>query len=359
MRLSDIARLAPRHREPEWMDAPGLDAREHGRALRGLGLINRLSRSASIFWPRIASLARTQTGGPLRVLDLACGGGDVTVALASRAARAKLDVRVEGADISDEAVRFARASAERRGVEVGFFLLNALRDPIPEGYDVILCSLFLHHLDEDDAVVLLEKMADATRRSVLVNDLERTRRGVLARAGGLSVAHALADREERRPHLGRRRVHGLGSDETGRGGGTSRGDPHPTLAGTLSSLLEPIMNRSPGSTLFDEIDASVWDAVVIGAGPAGALAARQLALGGARVLLVEKARFPRWKICGACLNGHALDALGAAGLGSLVDRLGAVGLREFRVGIGGGMIPIALPVGGGGLPGALRFRARG
>ena len=35
-------------------------------------------------------------------------------------------------------------------------------------------------------------------------------------------------------------------------------------------------------------DDSRWDAVVIGAGPSGAMAARELAIGGARVLLVEQ-----------------------------------------------------------------------
>jgi 2-polyprenyl-3-methyl-5-hydroxy-6-metoxy-1,4-benzoquinol methylase len=173
-----------RHREPEWMDQPGLDAREHARALAGLGRINRLSRSASILWPRIARLAREQTGFPLRVLDLACGGGDVSVSLARSAARAGLVVRVDGCDISDEAARFARGIAARYGVDVRFFLLNALIDPIPEGYDVVTCSLFLHHLDQADAILLLQRMAAATRRIVLVNDLERTRRGYwLAWAG--------------------------------------------------------------------------------------------------------------------------------------------------------------------------------
>jgi menaquinone-9 beta-reductase len=105
------------------------------------------------------------------------------------------------------------------------------------------------------------------------------------------------------------------------------------------------MTRPPDALVFEEVDATTWDAVVIGAGPAGALAARLLALGGARVLLVERARFPRWKVCGACLNGQALAALGAAGLGSLVDRLGGVGLDECLVGLGGRTTPIALTVG--------------
>jgi menaquinone-9 beta-reductase len=92
-------------------------------------------------------------------------------------------------------------------------------------------------------------------------------------------------------------------------------------------------------------DPTTWDGVVIGAGPAGAMAARQLALGGGRVLLVEKKNFPRWKICGACLNGQGLAVLRSAGLGSLVTRLGGIGLEELRVGFRGRMAHIALPEG--------------
>ena len=52
-----------------------------------------------------------------------------------------------------------------------------------------------------------------------------------------------------------------------------------------------------------------WQAVVVGAGPAGALAALQLARQGVRVLLVEKRAFPRWKVCGCCLNAQALSLI--------------------------------------------------
>ena len=43
---------------------------------------------------------------------------------------------------------------------------------------------------------------------------------------------------------------------------------------------------------------SRFDAVVVGAGPAGSTAARELAAAGARVLILEKEAFPRYKACG-------------------------------------------------------------
>ncbi|RPJ83627.1 MAG: NAD(P)/FAD-dependent oxidoreductase [Acidobacteria bacterium] len=48
------------------------------------------------------------------------------------------------------------------------------------------------------------------------------------------------------------------------------------------------------------------DAIVVGAGPAGATAARALALGGARVCLLERSRFPRNKPCGGGITVRAL-----------------------------------------------------
>ncbi len=79
----------------------------------------------------------------------------------------------------------------------------------------------------------------------------------------------------------------------------------------------------------------VWDVVVVGAGPAGAVAARGAARRGKSVLLVDKAMFPRAKVCGCCLNGSALGTLRAIGLGDLVRREGAVPLSAVTLVAGG------------------------
>ena len=165
-----------RRYRPERMDDPTLPEKEHVAALAGLARINRLSFGARHFWTPLRDLARRH--GALKVLDVATGGGDVPVALARGARRHGVPLTFAGCDKSPRAV--ARARAEAAGVDVEFFQADALRDPL-DGYDVYMCSLFLHHLAEDDAVALLRRLAGG--RALLVQDLRRCR-------GGLALAWA-------------------------------------------------------------------------------------------------------------------------------------------------------------------------
>src|SRR6185503_2413481 len=52
------------------------------------------------------------------------------------------------------------------------------------------------------------------------------------------------------------------------------------------------------------------DVLIVGAGPAGSIAALVLALAGADVGLVERDRLPREKVCGDCLMADSVTALG-------------------------------------------------
>lgn len=170
-----LAALARRDRTAERMDDPALDPAEHRRALAGLARLNRVSDSAGVLWPALRALARG--GAPVRVLDVATGSGDVPRALAAKAARAGLtNLSFAGCDLSPTAVEAAAQAAPG----LTFFAHDAVRDPLPPGYDAVTCSLFLHHLSDADAEALLARMAAAANRLVLVNDLDRSRFSYLA-----------------------------------------------------------------------------------------------------------------------------------------------------------------------------------
>ena len=182
-RAARVRPLQARCRLPEVMDDPALDAARHRHALRGLARLNWWSGSVRILWEPLCSLA-LEMGRPVVILDVATGAGDVPIGLWHRAQRLGLPLRIEGCDASPMAIEYASQRSAQAGAGVRFFGLDTRTSPFPDGYDVLLCSLFLHHLDGADATALLRKMAQAARRMVLVNDLVRSVSGfALAYAG--------------------------------------------------------------------------------------------------------------------------------------------------------------------------------
>jgi flavin-dependent dehydrogenase len=72
--------------------------------------------------------------------------------------------------------------------------------------------------------------------------------------------------------------------------------------------------------------SNIYDAVIVGGGPAGTSAAIHLAAGGARVLLAEQKKFPRAKLCGEFISPECLDHFERLGV---VDRMMEAGGAEL------------------------------
>ena len=176
--MTPFSALRSRSLQSERMDDPRLDPESFIGSLRGLRRVNIATGSARILWPELSRAAK-DNGRTLRVLDIACGGGDVPLTLARRFAATRTPVEICGCDINPVAVRHAAEQAERIGVPATFFRFDALNDKVPKDYDVIMASLFLHHLCESEAVEFLASASKATKRLLLVHDLVRSRAGLL------------------------------------------------------------------------------------------------------------------------------------------------------------------------------------
>lgn len=168
-----------RHRHDEWMDRADIDPQLHAQALIGLRRIHRFSGTLATLWQPIERLAKARANrdGPLRVLDLASGGGDLAIGLLKHARRHRVDLSLTGCDLSTTAVAYAQRQAEDAGVSAEFIQLDVLHDRLPTGFDVICNSLFLHHLETRDVVKLLQQIRQAAPRLVVISDLRRSRIG--------------------------------------------------------------------------------------------------------------------------------------------------------------------------------------
>jgi len=159
------------------MDDPALDPVAHQGALRGLARLNYFSRSLRLIWQPIRQFY-TRNPRELRVLDIATGAGDLPIGLAKFAQQAGVPLKISACDMSPRALDFAAQRAQSERIQIDFFRLNALQDPIPAGFDIVLSSLFLHHLEEAEALAFLSNLKSSGCKLIVLNDLKRSRSGL-------------------------------------------------------------------------------------------------------------------------------------------------------------------------------------
>jgi SAM-dependent methyltransferase len=154
------------------------------RDLDNLASLNRLFGSHALvrgfLRPRLHRRLR-----PWRILDLATASGDIPRVIASWARRARVPVAIDAVDFQASTLEIARRRSERfpeiayHHADIREFGIAPRNADAPAAWDVVLCSLALHHFSEDDAVRILRHAASLASRHVLVADLRRCTAGTL------------------------------------------------------------------------------------------------------------------------------------------------------------------------------------
>jgi len=158
----------------ELIDEPGIALEELSANLRDLERLNRLFGGTRLILRHLRPMLRRAEPGEIRILDVATGGADIPVAIARWARRQGRRVRIVGIDKNPQMLR-ASGDRIRQYPEVSLEIADALALPYLAGsFDVVLCSLALHHLSYAEGVRLLGALDRIGRWGFIVNDLLRS-----------------------------------------------------------------------------------------------------------------------------------------------------------------------------------------
>lgn len=121
-------------------------------------------------------IGHLRPGDGLSVLDIGTGHADIPRAVADWAGSRGLDCEIVGVDLDLPTLRTGARLPQNRNVR--FLQGDILRVPIRDyAVDIAMCSMTLHHLDDEQAVEALREMARVARLGIIVNDLTRSLHG--------------------------------------------------------------------------------------------------------------------------------------------------------------------------------------
>lgn len=176
-----LFRLPPRSGRVELLDDVGFDAEELAGNFRDIERVNRLLGGISAILRHLPRLVVNHSGSePLSVLDLATGSADIPVAISRWAKRRGLPMTITASDYAPDILALARHKVSDHP-EITLSQYDARSVPLPDKhFDVVICSLSLHHFSPDDAILVLGEMDRLARCGFILNDLRRSRVGYSA-----------------------------------------------------------------------------------------------------------------------------------------------------------------------------------
>lgn len=160
----------------ELMDQPQVDPAQLGQALAFIRKVNRyLGGTRAV----LGHLQRWEPHWPcdraIRILDVATGSADIPQAIVGWAGRRGRRVGVVGLDLHPATLELARKWVGDNA-DISLVRGDALALPFAaQSFDIATCSMFLHHLAEEQAVQVIREMLRVSRDGIIVNDLLRSR----------------------------------------------------------------------------------------------------------------------------------------------------------------------------------------
>lgn len=144
------------------------------QSLRELAVINKWLGGHRVLQHALDTLKPTlrQSRQPVRIADLGCGGGDLLAYVRRWADQAAIPVALYGYDANPHVVQFARNWMSDPAIQ---FQEANIFDPAfqDKQFDVVLLTLFGHHLPDRELTSFLQQLQRQTTVAVVINDLHR------------------------------------------------------------------------------------------------------------------------------------------------------------------------------------------
>jgi 2-polyprenyl-3-methyl-5-hydroxy-6-metoxy-1,4-benzoquinol methylase len=165
-------KFSNRSYESELLDAPNIPAELLFQNLKELDLINQTLGGHAVTIAGIKELL-TDKNKIYHIVDIGCGGGDAMKCIAEWAKKNNYNVKLTGVDFNSDAINYMKIYCkdypEINGVNKDYreFLKN------DNTVDIIHCSLFCHHLKDDELIELFTCIKQFAKIGFVINDLHR------------------------------------------------------------------------------------------------------------------------------------------------------------------------------------------
>lgn len=160
------------------MDLPGTTHDDFEEALHDIQWVNLNLRGTQVVLDElIRMIPPAKKGKVITILDLGTGSADIPRALIdwARSKRSELGITFQITALDSHPVAIETAKKETVSYpEIRVIQGDALNlDFTEDSYDFVISSMFMHHLENEEAIELLQEMARIARYGFVVNDLER------------------------------------------------------------------------------------------------------------------------------------------------------------------------------------------
>jgi 2-polyprenyl-3-methyl-5-hydroxy-6-metoxy-1,4-benzoquinol methylase len=156
--------------ELELMDRPQPVSAEFERDLENIREFNRWFGSYALISTFLSRWIKP--GARLRIVDLATGSADIPRLIAEYGRKIGAELQIDALDRQSATLEIAKKLSANYP-EISFVEGNILEWNTAEPYDLVICTMALHHFSEDDATRVLARCRDLSRKFVLVSDLRR------------------------------------------------------------------------------------------------------------------------------------------------------------------------------------------